>query len=182
MYPFKPFSINSEGGISTLVYQADEKGRGDIIIDCGYTKCFLNMYNSGTFRFIQNIAGWTARPEIVFLTENKKPYQWRPKGIDYKVNYNAVFNRFLKLENIKNNINLENKKTLFAIDNSGSVNDLDYYSKELANITNKYFKKDRGDTIYFWNSYKQKISKEQFDAEIMVGDFGRGGTNISRIV
>ena len=41
--------------------------------------------NSGTFRFIQNIAGWTARLEIIFLTENKKPYQWRPKGIDYKV-------------------------------------------------------------------------------------------------
>ena len=76
------------------------------------------MYNCGTFRFIQNIAGWTARPEIIFLTENKKPFQWRPKGIDYKVNYNASFNGFLKLENYKN---LEDKKTLFAIDNSGSV-------------------------------------------------------------
>ena len=54
--PFKPFSINSEGGISTLIYEADNKGRGDIIIDCGYTKCFLNLYSKGTFRFIQNLA------------------------------------------------------------------------------------------------------------------------------
>ena len=172
LYPFKPFSINSGGGISTLVYQTDDKGRGDIIIDCGYTKCFLNMYNCGTFRFIQNIAGWTARPEIIFLTENKKPFQWRPKGIDYKVNYNASFNGFLKLENYKN---LEDKKTLFAIDNSGSVKYLSFYPNELCNIVKKYFNKDRGDTIYFWNDLIEKISKEAFDLKIQKGELGIGG-------
>ena len=183
LYPFKPFSINSEGGISTLVYQADEKGRGDIIIDCGYTKCFLNMYNSGTFRFIQNIAGWTARPEIIFLTQNKKPYEWRPKGIDYIVDKNAIFNGFLKLENNKNNknnIDLENKKTLFAIDNSGSINWLSFYSKELEIIVKKFYKEYRGDTIYFWNDGKRKISKEHFDYEIKER-FGEGGTDINNI-
>ena len=179
LYPFKPFSINSGGGISTLVYQTDDKGRGDIIIDCGYTKCFLNMYNCGTFRFIQNIAGWTARPEIIFLTENKKPFQWRPKGIDYKVNYNASFNGFLKLENYKN---LEDKKTLFAIDNSGSINNLSFYPNELCNIVKKYFNKDRGDTIYFWNDFREKISKEAFDLKIQKRKFGIGGTVITTIV
>ena len=179
--PFKPFSINSEGGISTLVYQTtgDE---GDIIIDCGYTKCFLNMYNCGTYRFIQNIAGWTARPEIIFLTKNIKPYKWRPKCIKKEVNYDAVFNGFLKLENLKKNINLENKKTLFAIDNSGSINNLTFYSEELDSITKQYYKNERGDTIYFWNSSKQKISKEKFDEEIQYRHFGRGGTDICRIV
>ena len=178
--PFKPFSINSEGGISTLVYQADEKGRGDIIIDCGYTKCFLNMYNSGTFRFIQNIAGWTARPEIIFLTENKKPYEWRPKGIDYSVNYNALFNGFLKLEK-KKKYNLDNKKTLFAIDNSSSINSLSFYINELNNIIKKYYVKNRGDIIYFWNDEKQKISKKELDLKLSKGRFGTGGTNIVRI-
>ena len=182
LYPFKPFSINSEGGISTLVYQADEKGRGDIIIDCGYTKCFLNMYNSGTFRFIQNIAGWTARPEIIFLTENKKPYEWRPKGIDYSVNYKTIFNGFLKLENIKDNINLENKKTLFAIDNSGSISGLTFYIEELGNIIKKYYKEGRGDAIYFWNNIKKKISKEEFDLKIIERDLEEGGgTDIIQI-
>ena len=182
LYPFKPFSINSEGGISTLVYQADDKGRGDIIIDCGYTKCFLNMYNFGTFRFIQNIAGWTARPEIIFLTENIKPYKWRPKGIDYQVKYNATFNRFLKLDDFKKYLNLESKKTLFAIDSSGSINNLDFYSDEIDNIVKRYYIKEREDTIYFWNHLKTKISKEKFDSEIQSKYFGRGGTDINKIV
>ena len=60
LLPFKPFAINSEGGLSTLLYETDSLGRGDILIDCGYTKCFLNMYKTGTYKFIQNIAGWTA--------------------------------------------------------------------------------------------------------------------------
>ena len=112
--PFKPFSINSEGGISTLIYEADNEGRGDIIIDCGYTKCFLNLYKTGTFRFIQNIAGWTARPEINYMIENVNPWEWRPKGIDYKVNYNSKYNGYLITEKIQ----VEKMKTLFAIDGS----------------------------------------------------------------
>ena len=108
--PFIPFSINSEGGISTLVYEADEKGRGDIIIDCGFTKCFLNMKNTGTFRFIQNIAAWTARPEINFLIENINPWEWRPKAINYKVNYNSRYDGYLKYENK----NIKEMKILFC--------------------------------------------------------------------
>ena len=181
LLPFKPFSINSEGGISTLVYQADEKGRGDIIIDCGYTKCFLKMFNSGTFRFIQNIAGWTARPEIIFLIENKKPYEWRPKGIYYSVNYNAVFNGFVKFDKKHMNINLDNKKTLFAIDSSSSINSLKYYREELDYIIKKYYVENRGDTIYFWNDMKKKISKEEYDLEINRKNFGIGATDIIRI-
>ena len=99
IFPFKIFGINSEGGISILIYEADSKGRGDILIDCGFTKCFLNMYRTGTFKFIQNIAGWTARPEVKFIAENINPWEWRPKGINYNVNYNAIYNGFLELKN-----------------------------------------------------------------------------------
>ena len=172
LLPFKPFAINSEGGISTLIYETDSKDRGDIIIDCGYTKCFLNMYATGTFRFIQNIAGWTARPEIKF---NQKifPWNWRPKGITYKVNYNAKYNGYLKLGDEK--YNLMNMKTLFCIDDSGSTSSNDFYYKELNDIIKSHYIKNRGDIFYLWNETKTKISYDQLLDKIK-NEFGDGGT------
>ena len=177
--PFIPFAINSEGGISTLIYEADEEGRGDIIIDCGYTKCFLNMLNTCTFRYIQNIAGWTARPEIIFKFEKKNPWEWRPKGINYKVNYNVVFDRYLNLDN--KNLDLGNMKTLFAIDTSGSTNGSEFYYNELEKIVKKHYDEKRGDIFYLWNSINQKITKEELDKKIQSKE-GTGETFIYEIV
>jgi len=174
LLPFKPFAINSEGGISTLLYEADSLGRGDILIDCGYTKCFFNMYKSGTYRFIQNIAGWTARPEIKFLAENINPWEWRPKGIKYEVNYNAVYNGYLKLEN--DGSDLENMKTLFCIDDSGSTDESEFYFNELKDIFNSYYNENRGDIIYFWNEEKKKTSYEGLQKKIENKN-GCGGTD-----
>ena len=171
--PFKPFAINSEGGISTLIYDADSQGRGDILIDCGYTKCFLNMYKSGTYKFIQNIAGWTARPEIKFLAENLNPWDWRPKGINYKVNYNAKYDGFLKLEN--GVADLSTMRTLFCIDDSGSTSFSKLYNNELKDIISKHYNKNRGDIFYLWNSDKKKISYEEFELKINKWH-GSGGT------
>ena len=173
LLPFKPFAINSEGGISTLLYEADSKGRGDILIDCGYTKCFFNMYRTGTYRFIQNIAGWTARPEIKFLSENIKPCDWRPKAIEYKVNYKAKYNGFLKLEN--ENSDLSNMKTLFCIDDSLSTHMNEFYFNEIKDIIDFYYTKNRGDIFYFWNSTKQKVSYYELEVKIK-SKFGYGDT------
>jgi len=178
LYPFKPFSINSDGGVSTLIYEADEEGRGDIIIDCGYTKCFLNMLNTGTYRFIQNIAGWTARPEKIFKLEKKNPWEWRPKGINYIVNYDATFDRYLKLEN--ENLKLGNMKTLFAIDNSGSKHGNGFYYNELKEIVKNHFAKKRGDIFYLWNTQNKKITKEELDEQIQ-SKIGVGGTDVNVI-
>ena len=164
LLPFKPFAINSEGGLSTLLYETDSLGRGDILIDCGYTKCFLNMYKTGTYKFIQNIAGWTARPEIKFLAENINPWDWRPKGIKYKVDYNAVYNGFLKLENEESD--LANMKTLFCIDDSGSTDENEFYYSELKDIISYYYNKNRGDIIYLWNETKKKITEEELEEKI----------------
>ena len=164
LLPFKPFAINSEGGLSTLLYETDSLGRGDILIDCGYTKCFLNMYKTGTYKFIQNIAGWTARPEIKFLAENITPWDWRPKGIKYKVDYNAVYNGFLKLENEESD--LANMKTLFCIDDSGSTDENEFYYSELKDIISYYYNKNRGDIIYLWNETKKKITEEELEEKI----------------
>ena len=162
--PFKPFAINSDGGISTLIYEADALGRGDILIDCGYTKCFLNMYKTGTYKFIQNIAGWTARPEIKFLVENINPWEWRPKGINYIVNYKAEYTGFLKLEN--KNFDLSKMKTLFCIDDSGSTNGSKFYYSEVKNIISNYYMKNKGDLFYLWNNAKKKISYDEFELKI----------------
>ena len=75
---FVPFSRDSEGGIQAMFYAAGmQTGTGDIFIDCDYSKCF-NIFNDDTLRYIQNIAGWTARPEIHLIHENAKACEWRP--------------------------------------------------------------------------------------------------------
>ena len=182
LLPFKPFSINSGGGISTLIYEADSLGRGDIIIDCGYTKCFFNMYQSGTFRFIQNIAGWTARPEIKFLAENINPWDWRPKGIKYKVNEEAKYDGFLEFRNMEDEIS--NMRTLFCIDDSGSTLFDSFYFDEIKDIIKKYYKENRGDIFYFWNEKKTKASYEEvlLKIEKRLGDGGTKPYLIAEII
>ena len=170
--PFKPYSINTEGGISTLIYEADQEGRGDIIIDCGYTKCFLNMENTGTFRFIQNIAAWTARPEVNFIINKISPWEWRPKGIKYKVNLNSHYDGYLKFDDISTNF--ENMKILFAIDKSGSTcNKL--YSDEIIKLVNENYNEERGDIIYIWGEDYKKLSKKEF-IELVEINQDLGGT------
>ena len=54
LLPFVPFSKDSDGRFnSALFYSNDHKG--DVIIDCSFTKFFLNMGTSDTPRYIQNI-------------------------------------------------------------------------------------------------------------------------------
>ena len=57
--PFVPFSRDSDGGYNSLFYGSNDK-HGDIVIDCSYTKFFLEMNSSGTPRYIQNIISWLA--------------------------------------------------------------------------------------------------------------------------
>ena len=107
--PFIPFAIDNLGGITSLFYCADKEGHGDIIIDCGFTKCFMNMNSKGTYKYFENIIGWMGKPEIHFgnITE------WRPKAIDYEINKNDKWNEFEEF------IEPKKMKILFAIDNSG---------------------------------------------------------------
>ena len=58
---------------------------------------------------------------------------------------------------------------------------MSFYINELNNIIKKYYVKNRGDIIYFWNDEKQKISKKELDLKLSKGRFGTGGTNIVRI-
>ena len=78
--PFIPFARDTEGGITSLLYLANNSGQGDLILDGGFTKLFINMKEDGTFRYIQNIAGFTARPEV-HLSNNINPKDYRPEKI-----------------------------------------------------------------------------------------------------
>ena len=79
IYPFVIFARDSEGGITSLFKPAN-KEEGDLIIDGGCTKLFINMEEDGTFRYVQNLAGFTARPEVHFKN-HINPKDYRPDFI-----------------------------------------------------------------------------------------------------
>ncbi|KAK8886556.1 hypothetical protein M9Y10_042020 [Tritrichomonas musculus] len=62
-----------------------KKGTGDIVIDCGYTKCFANLTENGTYRHIQNIARWTMNMET-HISSGFNPKEWRPKAVTHSIN------------------------------------------------------------------------------------------------
>jgi hypothetical protein len=90
--PFVPFSYDSEGGISSLFYLSDyESPRGDVIIDCGFTKLFTELTEDGTLRYVQNIAGLTGQYEKSMrrsMSENGAKTA-RPVSFDYSINENV---------------------------------------------------------------------------------------------
>jgi hypothetical protein len=63
--PFIKFAVDSEGGITSLFYPSDSSKRGDIFIDCGFTKLFTNLDSAGTKIYIQSLSSWTARPNVL---------------------------------------------------------------------------------------------------------------------
>ena len=77
--PFIAFARDSEGGITSLMKLANDDF-GDLIIDGGFTKLFINMKETGTFRYVQNIAGFTARPEV-HISNLINPKIYRPKKV-----------------------------------------------------------------------------------------------------
>ena len=78
--PFIPFARDSEGGITSFFKLASNKGEGDLIFDGGFTKIFNDMKEKGTYRYIQNIIGFTARPEV-HLSNNINQKDYRPNKV-----------------------------------------------------------------------------------------------------
>ena len=173
MKPFKPFSRDSEGGISSLFYCANPlTGTGDIVIDCGYTKCFTQMTSDGTFRYIQNIAGWTARPEVhLALDRGIQPCDWRPKAVEFKIQEGIKWDKFEKMPS--QGVDIKGLKTLWAIDCSGSVGGQSLYHTELAKIVDEYYKP--GDDIWLWDDSIDHINIDRLRT-FMRNREGRGGT------
>ena len=92
--PFIPFSRDSDGGINSLFYNGEDRGdgtgEGDIFIDCAYTKFFLNMQESGTSRYLQNIGGFIGSAERRFKT-GEHPKYYRPDAVFYDLKKDQKF-------------------------------------------------------------------------------------------
>ena len=94
--PFIPFTRDSDGGINSLFYNGSDdgngEGEGDIFIDCGYTKFFLNMKEKGTSQYLQNIGGFIGSSERRNKIYPQNPGKYRPKAVDFKLNKNQLYN------------------------------------------------------------------------------------------
>ena len=145
---FIPFSKDSDGGFNSAFYSSiDEKG--DIIIDCSYTKFFLEMGTHGTPRYIQNIISWLGSPEKHYLKDGcKDGSEYRPKKVDINIDWNDKWQEF-KARPI---VDPKTLKTLFAVDYSGSITYTKHYFEKLKELRDDYYNSNRGDKFYIWGS------------------------------
>ena len=161
LLPFHPFSRDSENGINSLFYLSDEKKRGDIFIDCGYNKLFIKMKkDDGAFRYFQNIASWSARPEMHLMYDDIDAKDWRPECINYEIDINKKWNNFLSKTEFQK-IDLTKLSTLFAFGNSQSITGNSIYFNEISRIISKYYK--NGDKFYLWGSEYKEQTKSQIE-------------------
>jgi len=91
--PFIPFSYDSSGGISSMFFLADfESDCGDVIIDCGFTKLFMELTEDGTLRYVQNIAALTIQAEKHLRRRGQNgPKNFRPKSFSFPIDNSLPF-------------------------------------------------------------------------------------------
>ncbi len=130
--PFIPFSRDSDGGYNSLFYngqdRGDGSGEGDIFIDCGYTKFFLDMKKCGTSRYLQNIGGFVGSAERRAQT-GYDPKLYRPDGVNFRLNKSpSLFYKYPK----------KTFDVIYMVDAtgsmSGSIENVKKYCVEIANI------------------------------------------------
>jgi len=157
--PFFPFSKGSDGGFNSAFLETNDN-RGDLIIDCSYSKFFLEMKKSEIQRYFQNIVSWLASPEKHERRDNcKDGTEYRPKHIDLKIDWDDKWKGF-KTRGI-NIGSPEKMKTLFAVDCSKSISGMKIYFNKLRELIQKYYCSSRGDKFYTWsNGYFYKTEKE----------------------
>ena len=182
--PFKPFAVDSDGGITILFYPANLKtGTGDIVIDCGFSKLFSDLNLEGTLRYIQNLAGWTCRPEVhMRMNRSIKPWEWRPKAVNYTIrnitspNYGSFINELIYRANENDEISVIARTVRYHGGKINGVlrfsimwNDLDSWDK---NDLDAHCIQPNGVEIYFGN--KQDIyTTGELDVDIINPEEGK---------
>jgi len=128
--PFMPFARNSSSEICSLYYLPPfNSDLGDIVIDCGYTKLFYipkqsQKDDTGTSRYINNIAFWGLRTEKIM-----KKYSFaglrKPINIKFRFDYNQSYIcKFIP-------IIIPSFDVLFVVDGTGSMGSM------ISAVTNK---------------------------------------------
>ena len=177
--PFIPFSRDNEGGVNSLYY-IGKNGRGDIIIDNSYTKYLSDLKNESTAKLIQNMIAWIARVDYHYMMGND-PRLYRPKIVDFKFDPSQKCSKDLFARKKQKEEEALEMKTILAIDYSGSVQNKANYHDYIKNkILPKYYKRNRGDIIYIWETNYKKISYQEM-MDIVNNRKGSGGTNSSKI-
>lgn len=85
IYPFKYFSISSSGGISSLYYNSPwNSPKGDIVIDCGFSKLFYELNEDSIYYYVRNIAYFMLSIEKRLSTIGgpSDPKKFRPKSFN----------------------------------------------------------------------------------------------------
>lgn len=159
--PFKAFSKGSNGGNISLFYNDDYNKYGDIVIDTGFTKCFLNMRTENdSYRYFQNIIEWISRPEIHMHFEKKSVKLWRPKPVKLNNNIISTYKILPTPIKILKEHFVEKMATIIAMDRSSSIDSIkDFYFPSINDIVEMY--KNGPNLYYLWgnNDYK-KIYEE----------------------
>jgi hypothetical protein len=177
--PFIPFSKDSDGGFNSAFYSSDDE-KGDIIIDCSYTKFFLEMGTEGTPRYIQNIISWLAAPEKHKLKDGcKDGSEYRPKKVDINIDWNDKWQGF-KSRPITI-VDPKKMKTLFAVDCSSSINWTKDYFKYLKELRDTYYNSNRHDKFYTWGNREPHYLNEQQMDDFISKKRGDEGTDSSLI-
>ena len=87
------------------------------MFDNSYTKLFLEMKECGTFRYVQNIAAWTAAPERSNVIYGVKARDYRPKCVIYEL----ASERFTDFQKPPLSTPLSDFDLIFMIDATGSM-------------------------------------------------------------
>ena len=120
-------------------------GCGDVVIDCGFTKCFLKMEAEGTYRYIRNLCAVTSRCDVL-MKEGEDPQNWKPDCIEYKLDlkkkyFHKYFNRKIYIIDVEKPVSKEDKLFIY-----------EEISKEIYSEYNN--------AIYFYNNGIEKINLE----------------------
>ena len=156
--PFIPLGNNSSGNLCMMLY-CTQGNEGDIFIDCGYTKAFINMKNeeSHTYRYIQNIASFLARPEI-HIRDLISAKNYRPNGINFNIDYSNLY----IYQQLDNGFLSDMMFSIMILDVSGSMKE---HYKDLIDMANQIIDnqqknpKNEGIVIFFGNRAKTIINK-----------------------
>lgn len=94
--PFIPFSCDNDRGINSLFYCSSHDGKeGDIVIDCSYTKFFLDLDKNTTSKYLLNISAFISNCEKHYCIDGTdvkyRPDSVKFTGIDYNKKYKFSF-------------------------------------------------------------------------------------------
>ena len=176
LLPFVPFSKDSDGGFNSAFYSSNDV-KGDIVIDCSYSKFFLEMGTKETPRYIQNIVSWLGSSEKRKFKEYcKDGTEYRPKSIDLKIDWDDKWTGFK--QRTKHMTDPQNMKTLFAVDWSGSIYDWvkGIHFSTLNSLVSKYYNSSRGDKFYVWGSDYKIRNQSEMESFLSRAKLG-GGTD-----